>query len=61
MAAFINSQEYELATAKSNSTPYIILKGIGNDLSWQEIKKKQKVYSPTVTEVHIASDLHRKK
>ena len=34
---------------------------MGNDLSCQDIKKKlEEVYSPIVTEVHAASDLHRK-
>ena len=34
-----NSQEYELAIARSTSTPYKMLKRIGNDLSWQDIKR----------------------
>ena len=32
-AVLTNSQEYELATAKSTSTPYKMLKGMVNDLS----------------------------
>ena len=38
VAALQNSQEYKLAMAKSTSTSYKMLKRIGNDLSWQEIK-----------------------
>ena len=34
---------------------------MGNDLSWQEIKKKlEYICSPIETEVHTVSDLHRK-
>ena len=59
MAVLINSQEYELATAKSTSTSYQMLKRLENDLSWQEIKKKlEEVYS-ILMEVHTISDLHR--
>ena len=46
--------------AKSTSTPYKMLKRIGNNLSWQEIKWKLEVYSPIITDVHTATDLHRK-
>ena len=61
MEVLTNTQEYELVTAKPTSTPYKMLKGIENDLSWQEIKKKlEEVYSPIAMEVHAASDLHRK-
>ena len=38
LAALTNSQEYELAMARSTSTPYKMLKRIGNDLYWQEMK-----------------------
>ena len=38
----------------------MMLKRMGNDLNWQEIKQKlEEVYSPIATEVHAASDLHR--
>ena len=38
-----------------------MLKRMGNELSWPEIKwKLEEVYSPRATEVHTASDLHRK-
>ena len=61
VALLTNSQEYELAMAKSTSTPYKMLKRIGNDLSWQDIKRKlEEVYSPIAMKVHAASDLHRK-
>ena len=33
VAVLSNTQEYELATAKSTSTKYKMLKGMGNDLS----------------------------
>ena len=47
--------------AKSTSTPYKILKRVGNDLSWQDIKNKlEEVYSPMATEVTATSYLHRK-
>ena len=39
----------------------LMLKRIGRDRNWQDIKKKlEEMYSPIATEVHIASDLHRK-
>ena len=59
LAVLTNNQEYELATAKSMSTPYQMLKRMGNDLSWQDIRQKLEVYSPITTAVHAASDLHR--
>ena len=40
VAVLTNSQEYKSATAKSTSPPYKMLKRMGNDLSWQEIKLK---------------------
>ena len=40
VSVLTNSQEYELATAKSTGTPYKMLKKMGNDLSWQAIKQK---------------------
>ena len=56
-----HSQEYELATAKSTSTPYKMLKRLCNDLDWQEIRRKhEEVYSPIATEVHVVSNLHCK-
>ena len=61
VASLTCSQEYILATAKSTSTPYGILKKIGNNTDWQDIKRKlEEVYSPIVMEVHAVSDLHRK-
>ena len=56
-----NSQEYDLATAKLTSTSYEMLKRMGKDRNWQDIKKKmEEVYSPIGTEVLVASDLHGK-
>ena len=47
--------------AKSTGTPYKMLKQMGGARSWPEIRKKlEEVYSPITTEVHAASDLHRK-
>ena len=53
-----HNQEYELTTAKSTSTPYKMLKILGNDLDWHEIKRNlEEVYSPIATKVHAASEL----
>ena len=61
IALLTHRQEYELATAKSTSTPYKIMKSVGNDLDWHETKRKhEEVYSPITTKVHAASDLHHK-
>ena len=61
VASLSQSQEYELATAKSTSTPYKMLKRLCNDLDWIEVKKKlEEMYSPIATEVHATSDLHLK-
>ena len=61
VALLTNSKEYELATAKSTSTPYKMLKRMDGARSWPVIKKTlEEVYSPIATEVHVASDLHRK-
>ena len=60
VALLTNSQEYKLTMANSKSTPYKMLKIIGSNHSWQDIKQKLEVYSPTATEVQAASDLHRK-
>ena len=49
-------KEYELATAKSISTLYKMLKRMGGARSWLEIKKRLEVYSPIATEVYAASD-----
>ena len=38
VATSTNSQEYKLAMVKSTSTPYKMLKRMGNNFSWQEIK-----------------------
>ena len=41
-----NSHEYELATAKSMDTSYKILKRMGRDKNWQDIRRKlEEVYS----------------
>ena len=37
VALLTHSQEYELVTAKSTSTPTKMLKRLGNDLDWHEI------------------------
>ena len=61
VAVLKNNQKYELAMAKLTSTAYKMLKRIGNDLSWQDIKRKlEEMYSPIAMEVHDASNLHRK-
>ena len=61
MALLNNRKEYELATAKSTSTPYKMLKRIGGTRIWPDIKKRlEEVYSPIATEVHVGTDLHRK-
>ena len=39
VALLTNSQDYELVTAKSINTPYKMLKRIGKDRNWQDIKK----------------------
>ena len=38
VAALTNSQEYKLLTTTLTSTPYKMLKRMGNDLNLQEIK-----------------------
>ena len=60
MALLTNSKEYELAMAKSTSTPYKMLKRTGRTRGWHEIRKRLAVYSLIATDVHAASDLHRK-
>ena len=40
IALLTHSQQYKLATAKSASTPYKMLKRIGNNANWQDIKRK---------------------
>ena len=58
VAILTNTQQYELAMAKSTGTPYQMLNRMKNGLSWQEIKwKLEEVYLPIATEVHAASDL----
>ena len=45
VASLTQSQEYELATAKSTSTPYKMLKRLSNDTDWLDIKRKfEEVY-----------------
>ena len=39
-ASLPHNQVYELATTKSTTTLYKMLKRLGNDLDWLEIKKK---------------------
>ena len=47
VASLTHSQEYELATARSTSTSYKMLKRLGNKIDWQDIKRKlEEVYSP---------------
>ena len=54
-------QEYKLATDKSTSTSYKMLRRLHNNTEWQDIKRKlNEVYSHIATEVHTASDLHWK-
>ena len=62
VALVTQSQEYELTTAKSTSSPYKKLKKtLGNDLDWHEIKRKlEDVYSPIAIEVPAANYLHPK-
>ena len=61
VASISHSQEYELARAKCTSTLYKMLKRLGNDLDWNEIKRKlEEVCSPIATEVHTTSNLHHK-
>ena len=54
-----NSKEYEWAIAKYTSILYKMSKIMDGAGSLHEIRKR-KYYSPTVTEVHAASDLHGK-
>ena len=61
VASLTHNQEYELATAKSTSILYKMLKRLGNDLEWHEVNRKlEEVYSPIATNIHVASDLHHK-
>ena len=38
VALFTNRKEYELATAKSTTTPYKMVKRMGEARSWSDIK-----------------------
>ena len=59
VASLAHSQEYELVTAISTSTPYKMLKGLGNNTDWQDINRKsEETYSPIAMEVHAASNLY---
>ena len=59
VALFTHSQGYEVATAKSTSTPYKMLRKLCNNTNWQDIKRKlEEVYSPIAIEVHTASNIH---
>ena len=61
VASLTHSQENELATVKLTGTLYKMLKRLGNDLDWHEIRRKlEDMYSPITTKVHAASDLHYK-
>ena len=61
VASLTQSQEYELATAKSTNTPYKMLKRLGNDLDRHEIKRKlEDVYSSIATKYTLPSTLHHK-
>ena len=60
VALLTHNQEYKLAKAKSESTSYKMLNRLGSNTDWQDIKKKEEVYSPLTTEVHTASDLPQK-
>ena len=61
VALLTHSQEYKLTTAKFTSTPYKMLKRLGNNMDWQDIKRKlEGMYSSIPMEVHAASDLHQK-
>ena len=61
VASLTHSQEYELATGKSTSTPYKMLKRSYYDLDWHEIKGKlEEVYSPIAPKIHAFSNLHHK-
>ena len=54
IASGTHSQEYDLATAKSTSTPYKMLKRLDNDLDWYEMRGKlEEVYSPIATKVSL--------
>ena len=55
-----NSIGHDLAMAKYTSTLYQMLKRMVGASSWHEIRENLEVYSPTATELHAASDLHRK-
>ena len=49
VASLNHGQEYDLATAKSSSTAYRMLR-LGNDLDWYEIKRTlEEMYSPIAT------------
>ena len=37
-----------------------MLKRLGNDLDWHDIKRKLEVYYPIATEVHATSNLYYK-
>ena len=57
VASLTNSQEYKLATAKSISTSHKMLKILGSNTDWQDIKRKlEEVCSLITTEVHTAGD-----
>ena len=61
VASLTHSHEHKLTTAKSTSTPYKMLKRLGDNLDWHEIKRKlEEVYSYIAIEVHTTSDLHDK-
>ena len=56
VALLTHNQEYKLVTAKSTSTPYKMLKQLGNNTDWQDIERKlEDMYFPITMEVHTAS------
>ena len=61
VALLPNRNVYELATDKSTSISCKMLRRMGGNRRWPEIKKKlEEAYSPFGTEVCAASDLHRR-
>ena len=54
VASLTHNQDYELTTAQSTSTPYKMLKGLGDNIDWQDIKRKlEEVFSPIVMEYRL--------
>ena len=55
VALLTHSQEYKLATAKSTSRPYKMLRRIGSNANWPDIKRKlEEVHStPSITKLPL--------